>query len=546
MALSDSITIRGLSPKYDLLGYFFRSIFRVKSFIGKTFSLKKRFIQLYFIAWTLWLTPGLSREKKFRLFFERSGGAFIKLGQILSMRYDILPESYVAELLGLLSNVQAVPTEEMREVFKSERGVYPEEYFSWFDSKPLASASISQVYRARLSTGEEVVVKIKRPGIDKIFEADFVLARFLGFIMWPFSFFRSVDIDETVNDFINWTRHELDFNNEVANACVFYKNCEQFDDIIIPAVYPSHSTRKVMVSEYIETIFSVEDIIFNLESDKNFEKILKKYYGLDAEALAYRFIIDGMRQFFVDGFFHADPHPANIFFLPGNKLGYFDFGIVGTAGFERRDLLQVLYGFSKEDFNHSALHMLSFTKQALDREVELLKKYQSEKYELYKPAIEKIEDILADEIAEDFSRILAPLYSSGKEKINSSLILAEIFMKTNQYSIYLPHNVAIFFRSLIIADMVALRLCPHFDIIKALQMFFEQYSLESILADMDEKEEASRERVIDPTETLTYEEMLEVKDAERDRLDATVEYLIDIASLYAENYEEVRNLLKGN
>src|SRR5690606_22664078 len=129
----------------------------------------------------------------------------------------------------------------------------------------------------------------------------------------------------------------------------------------IPEAYMVHSTSAVMVSEYIQTVFSVEDIILSLESDKNFEMILRKYYGMEASELAYRFVKDGLRQFFIDGLFHADPHPANIFFLPGNKLGYFDFGIVGRSGAERIDLLHILHGISQQDFSYVSDHMMSFT-----------------------------------------------------------------------------------------------------------------------------------------------------------------------------------------
>ncbi len=547
MLNNETLSVERYWSEFSPLVFFRRFSNEVVSFLRKLILLKRRFVQLVIIAVVLVMTPDLKAEKKFRLFFERAGGAFIKLGQILSMRYDLLPESYVSELLGLLSNVEAVSTAEMEEVFFKDFGVYPKEYFAHFDRKAVASASISQVYRATLHSGQEVVVKIRRPGVVDIFETDFVLARFIQMLIWPFSIFHTADVDEAVSDFIDWTRKELDFSNEVKNACSFYENCEGLDDVIIPVAYASHSTSSVMVSEYIQTIFSVEDIILNLESDVNFEKILKNYYGMDAEALAYRFVKDGMRQFFIDGFFHADPHPANIFFLPKNKLGYFDFGIVGRAGPERLDLLHILEGIAEKDFDQVAKNMMSFTKQALDKEVSLLKKYSPDKYDIYEPAILKIEEILIDEIADDFSKILAPLYEAplSGQKINSSLILADIFMKTNQYSIYLPHNVAIFFRSLIIADMVALRLCPRFDIVKALKEFFAENSLVDIEKKVEAEKEALEKGDIDPVGVLSYEDLLEMRDDEKDRLDATVEYLIDIASFYAENYEEVRLLLKG-
>jgi len=199
----------------------------------------KRLFGLNLIIWRLLFNRQLSRPVRFRMFFEQAGGAFLKLGQILSLRHDFISATYANELLNLLSRVEIIPWPAMREIFVEELGAPPENVFREFDEYPIASASISQVYRARLTTGERVAVKIQRPGIKKVFETDFMLASFLGGWLAIFRFFNSLQIQDIISEFISATRRELDFREELNNSLVLASHSNGHPLTIIPKCSPN-------------------------------------------------------------------------------------------------------------------------------------------------------------------------------------------------------------------------------------------------------------------------------------------------------------------
>jgi len=514
------------------------------------FSFSKRFWTIGQISIRLLLERRTSPEVRFRLFFERAGGAFIKLGQILSLRHDLIPARYANELLNLLSRVKASPYAAMRQVFIDEISQPPEAVFKKFETKPIASASISQVYRALLPDGTPVVVKIQRPGISKIFETDFMLARLLGRFLSFFRIFNSFQIQDVVKEFIAWSRRELDFREELVNSQIIARHSEAQPRTIIPRYYAEWSTARVLVSEDMADVFSVEMILKELERDSKYREKLATEHNIHAEDLAYYFVFDIMRQYFIDGFFHADPHPANLFFAAGNRLGYFDFGIIGQVGEIRLHLLRIIYGIARRDLVFSSKHFLRFAKTAVADEIDLFKTKEPDTYKRYAKVISKLEEIMLDNLQADLEKILAPWYGEktqeGYKHLTSSLVFSRILLKTRDYQIYLPREIVIFFRTLVIADMVAVKLAPGFDIIRALNSFFETYPLgvaeELIIA---RTKEAKLEEAVDPTAHFSFEQMIEFQESEKEKLGVAKERLINIVAAYAEDYEEIRQLLKA-
>ncbi|MFH1823531.1 MAG: AarF/UbiB family protein [archaeon] len=256
--------------------------------------------------------------------FERLGPTFIKLGQLLSVRPDFLPRSYIKELEKLQDEVPEFSYKEVEKIIESELNNKIHTIFKKFDKKPLASASVSQVHKGVLrSNNKKIVVKIQRPEAEKTMLEDidilYFIARNIEAHIPKTRAFRPVKI---VEEFENWTKKELDFRIEANNIERFRKNFENEDFIEIPQVYKSYCTRKILVMDYLDGV-TIKDLIDHKIKNR---RIIHKG--------AFTFI----KQIFEDGFFHADPHPSNLMLLKNGKLGLVDFGIVGQldSTFKRR------------------------------------------------------------------------------------------------------------------------------------------------------------------------------------------------------------------
>ncbi|MEK7585304.1 MAG: AarF/UbiB family protein [Patescibacteria group bacterium] len=516
----------------------------------QTFLFLKRLIKVNLIFFRLLFSWRISRPVRFRLFFEEAGGAFLKLGQILSLRHDFIPLAYANELLNLLSRVPPQPWPEMEAVFLEEVGEPPEQVFKEFTGRLVASASISQVYYAVLKSGEAVAVKIQRPGIKLVYENDFILASFMGRLLSVFRFFDALQVEDVISEFISATRRELDFREELNNSLALLAHSAEHPQTIIPKYYSELSTERVLVSQFMGDILSVENVLAKLALDPSYAASLKADEGIDLETMAYYFVFDIMRQYYIDGFFHADPHPANLFFASGNRLGYFDFGIIGRAGATRIDLLRIVYGIAKRDLNFASRHFLKFAKSSIADEIELFKRKDKATYDRYSKVIDKLEEIMTDNLQADLEKIIAPWYEeqSGSDyhHLTSSLVISRLIIKTRDYSIYLPREIVMFFRTLIIADMVALKLAPSFDIMKALNRFFDRYPLgvaEEMITSRSHEVKLAPE--IDASEHLSYDELLALKEMEAEQLSLAKERLINLIAAYAEDYQEIRQLLKA-
>lgn len=480
------------------------------------------------------------------MFFEKAGGGFIKLGQILAMRYDLLPVAYTTELVKLLARVETLPFPEMEKVFKEETGMSPAETFRTFDEVPIASASIAQVYRAVTRDGREVAVKIARPGVEKVFETDFALASFIGGIIGIFRIFKAVNINDAVEEFVAWTRRELDFTIEASNSQALSSHSFRHPNTVIPQVYADLSTRRVMISEYMRDVFRVDEVLDKKAKNPNFEADLRLNYRIDLADMSYYFLVDGMRQYFIDGFFHADPHPGNIFLLSDNRLGYFDFGIMGQAGDNRLELLRVINGLVEGDLARVSRSFIEFSKDSLKDDLEVFRRYRQLDYRRYEKVVEKIEELILAEFQTDLEDIFAPWYDKRERDKNpsSSEIFAKLVKKVEKYSVYMPKEMIIFFRTLAIADMVCLKMNDDFDMLKGFKLFFQEFPLvkaeELILSGSHEKELTHK---LDAISDDDYEYAAERRERELERLSVASERLIEMASYYAERYPEVRKLL---
>ena len=285
-----------------------------------------------------------------RLALEELGPAFVKLGQVLAGRADLLGPAWIAELQRLHSRVPAVPFEALRPQLREDLGGEPEDIFAHFDPEPLAGASIAQVHRATLKDGTEVVVKVRRPGIQDVVEADLrLLERLAVMAEDELPQLRPYRPRQLVREFARSLRRELDLAAECRSAERVAANLSALGFVMIPRVHWAHTGPRVNVQDRVQGI-SGEDLA---QVDAS---------GLDRQLLARRGAQAVLKMIVEDGFFHADPHPGNVFYLPGNRLAFIDFGMVGRLTQRRRDeLLRLLLGLVQHEPQAVADVLLDWT-----------------------------------------------------------------------------------------------------------------------------------------------------------------------------------------
>lgn len=261
--------------------------------------------------------------QRFRALATNLGGVWIKVGQFLSARLDILPESITSELANLQDEVAPEAFDCMREELEMAFNSSVDSRFAWFDEAPLASASLGQVHRARLSEGDNVVVKIQRPHIHDLIKVDLAaLRRVLSWLKRYRPISRRVDLEALFDEFSRTLWEEVDYIAEAENARRFAAMFAEDAGVRIPRVYASHTTERVL---------TLEDVYFIKITD--FATI--DGAGVDRREVADRLFRTYLQQIFIEGFFHADPHPGNLFVEPIDdgdwRLVFIDFGMVGRV-----------------------------------------------------------------------------------------------------------------------------------------------------------------------------------------------------------------------
>ncbi|MDJ0887166.1 MAG: AarF/ABC1/UbiB kinase family protein, partial [Desulfobacterales bacterium] len=267
----------------------------------------------------------LSRPERVRLALEELGPTYVKLGQVLSTRPDLIPVDFITELTKLQDKVPPFETQEVERIVSEELGAAPDEVFATFDRTPLASASIGQVHKATLADGDKVAVKVQRPGIKRIIEVDLEIMLHLANLMEnhieEIAFFRPVKI---VEEFAKALEREIDYTFEAANMERMASQFLSERAVYIPKVYRRFTTERVLTAEFIDGIkISAIDAL--------------EEAGLDRRKITQRGSTILLRQIFDFGFFHGDPHPGNLFVLPEEVICLLDFGMVGTVARQTRE-----------------------------------------------------------------------------------------------------------------------------------------------------------------------------------------------------------------
>ena len=368
----------------------------------------------------------MPRPQRVRLAIEALGPTFIKFGQILASRPDLLTPQWTDELSKLHRQVSPVAWDHIRPQLEADLGGSPFDIFAEFDSEPIASASIAQVYRARLQTGEDVIVKVLRPGLRKIIEADLRLMAHAARIVeneWPEM--RRYKPQEQMRHLAHGIGGELDLANEARNCELLASQFIDREDIVFPKVYWEYTSERVLVQEFINGVF-VNDMA-GLEA-----------LGVDKAVLAQKGTDAFLHMALIDGVFHADPHPGNVLALPDDRIGFIDFGIIGRLSERRRNQLLVLIG--------------SMLKKDADGLMAVLLEWSGASA----PDLSKLEA----------SAHAFVLRHSGST-LNLGLVLTDFMTMARENDLAMPTDLAVLFKGLITADGVMRQLDPNFDLFAA-------------------------------------------------------------------------------
>jgi ubiquinone biosynthesis protein len=368
---------------------------------------------------------------------EELGPTFVKMGQILAGRADLFGPEWTAEFAKLHSRVPAVPIETLRPQLREDLGGEPEAVFARFDAEPLAAASIAQVHRAALQDGTEVVVKVRRPNIVDTIEADLRLLDRLAAVAdqeWPA--LKPYRPRQLVREFARSLRCELDLAAECRNAERIAANLAGLPEVVIPRVYWAHTGERVNVQDYIDGIPGGDT--GRIESA-----------GLDARLLARRGARAVLKSIIEDGFFHADPHPGNVFYLPGNRIALIDFGMVGRLSSRRREeLLQLLLGLVERRPQAVADVLLDWAGNASAAQV---------------PQLE-------DEI-EGF---VDQYHGTPLSQLNLAQMLAEVTRILREHRLALPSDLALLIKAFISLEGMGRGLDPDFHMASEAQPLLRQ------------------------------------------------------------------------
>jgi len=389
-----------------------------------------------------WRRPSIRAEaaathrsvpERLRYTFEDLGGTYIKVGQFLSGRADLLPPAYIEELSKLLDAAPPVPADEIREVIEDELEAPVEDLFATFDDTPIASASIGQVHRATLVDGQAVVVKVQRPGIDDVFETDLDLfLRQARFLERRSETMRGYNLTAITEELARSLREELDYQIEGRNAERLRNNLSSDGRFVVPRIYWGLTTRRVITMEYIDGI-----------KLNQLDRMREADYDLTSVA---QVTVEGyLKQIFVDGFYHADAHPANLMVVDYH-IGFLDFGNVGHLTPGQKELLGDMF-----------LQILDEDAGGVARSVVKMGATRG------RPDLEAME--------RDLQRLLVRYWGVSLEELPVGEMLAEVFETAHQHKVYLPGDLALLARTIITLEGTGRLLDPEFLLVEAVRPF---------------------------------------------------------------------------
>ncbi|MBN1937223.1 MAG: AarF/ABC1/UbiB kinase family protein [Anaerolineae bacterium] len=378
----------------------------------------------------------LSLAERVRHTLEDLGPTYIKLGQLLSGRGDLLPPGFTEELSKLLDSAPAFPYEEVVKQIEIELGKPPEQIFASLERIPIAAASIGQVHRAVLPNGDHVVIKVQRPKIKQMVKSDLdVLMRQAQFWEKRSEVARSYNVVEIVEELGYALTNELDYAIEAQNIDRFYQAYADHPTIRIPQVYWEYTTKRVIVMEELVGIKLLE-----------MDRLYREKYDLPAIAQVGTDFY--MKQIFEDGFFHADPHPGNLMVV-GDKLAVLDFGMVAFVSHRLRDQLGDL--------------LVSIISQEAERTTTVLVRMG---------VVTRATNLR--ELERDLQRMMGRYLGLPLNQMDVAQILGEIFSIAFMHHVRLPSDFAMLIRTMLILNGVGIKLDPNYQLVESLEPFVRE------------------------------------------------------------------------
>jgi ubiquinone biosynthesis protein len=378
----------------------------------------------------------LEPQQRAKLAFEQLGPTFVKLGQMLSTREDLLPPTWTTELARLHSDAAPVPFDDLLPQVEQALGRSPFEVFGNLEREPYAAASIAQVHRAKLASGTPVVLKIRRPGIEAKIDADLrILEHLAHLVEREIPEVRRYRPVQVVGQLRGSLERELDLAVEARNTERFARSFADDLDILVPRVYWEWTSSVMNVQEHIEGI-----------RGNDLAAIDKA--GLDRKALAARGADAVLKMILVDGFFHADPHPGNVMYLPGNRIALIDFGMVGRLSpVRRRQIVDLLAGLARHDE---------------ETMLEVLLDWRG--------------DDFVDEarLATDLGEFAFDYADMQLKDLKIGVLLRRVSAILREHSIVLPVDLTLLFKALISLEGLGRQYDPEFRLIERVKPFLDR------------------------------------------------------------------------
>lgn len=376
---------------------------------------------------------------RLRKSFEKLGPTFVKFGQMLSVRPDLLPKEYIEEFEKLQDNVPPISFGAVKKQLKKELGQQINKLFCEFNKKPLASASLAQVHKAKLKDNTVVVVKVQRPNIEALIRSDLRILKSIANLIKNSEKFRFIDPPHLVNELEKTTLRELDFKMEAHHMIKFRDNFKDYKQIVVPKVYSSHTSQRILTQEFING-FPLNDLLDGKKPPFSVDKMKIAKLGLDAF----------VKQVIEDGLFHADPHPGNLFVLPGNKLAYLDFGMMGLLDSKvQKEFSMLIISLGTKNTAmaiEKVLGMSQFSRMSNNSKF---------KKELY--------------------GIIEKWYGQQRKHISVGNLIYKIIQNCSENNIRLPSKFIMLGRALFIYDGITEKLCPSIVIDKELGLATQKY-----------------------------------------------------------------------
>ncbi len=382
--------------------------------------------------------------ERMRVVLQELGPTFVKLGQVMATRIDLFPPEWIDEFEKLQDEVPPVPFEALYAQLEEDLGQPPDEIFPRLERDALAAASIAQVHRAELSDGARVVLKIRRPGIEKTVNADLhLLARFAEIAEAEIPELRRYHPVAMVRQFSRSLRRELNLENESRSAERVAANFAGRRDIIIPKIYWQWTCRRLNVQQYIEGIPA-----------RDLEAI--EAAGLERPLLARRGVNAILQMTLVDGFFHADPHQGNLFYLPENRIAFIDFGMTGSLSKLRREqVVDLLYGMMMRE---------------TDNIIDVLQEWTG-----------GTSAVDTDRLSDELEAFLDSYHGLTLKQLDFTAMLADLMALFRDHQLSLPPDLSMLLKAFVSLDGLGRKLDPDFNIVAEITPFLQRIIMKRYL-----------------------------------------------------------------